>query len=79
MRRYPYSFILLCGLGVAAAIPGLLAVSGHGAWLPPVLADSGAGIALLVTAVALIGSGLFPLVISRLIAADAARKTAADS
>lgn len=70
MRRYPFSFIALTVLGVASGAAGALALSGGGAWIHPVLNDTGAGIALLVTAVALVGSGFFPLVISRLIAND---------
>lgn len=70
MRPYPYSFLILTGLGIASAIPGLLSLAGFGTLIHPVLADTGAGIALMVTAIALVGSGLFPLVISRLISAD---------
>ncbi|WP_459950082.1 hypothetical protein [Denitratisoma sp. agr-D3] len=66
MRRYPLSFLILTALGLLTALPGLAALTGVGARLHPLLADTGTGIALLVSAVALIGSGLFPLVISRL-------------
>ena len=41
-----------------------------GTALHPILADSGAGIALLVTAVSLIISGFFPLVLRRLAERD---------
>lgn len=65
-RRYPLSFIILSGLGVLCAIPGLLSVAGFGALLHPVLDDPMAGLAFIVSAVALIGSGAFPLVIAKL-------------
>lgn len=66
MRRYPASFIVLTTLGVATCIPGLISVAGGGASLHPLLEDPMAGLALVVSAVALIGSGLFPFVIARL-------------
>ena len=66
MRRYPVSFIALTSLGVVTAVPGLASVAGFGAGLHPVLEDPMAGLALLVSSVALIGSGLFPFVIARL-------------
>lgn len=73
MRRYPLSFIALTSLGVLVALPGIASLAGFGAALHPLLADTGTGLALLVSAIALIGSGLFPLVISRLMRADAAK------
>ena len=66
MRRYPLSFIVLSALGVLCASPGLLSVAGFGALLHPVLDDPMAGLAFIVSAVALIGSGAFPLVIEKL-------------
>jgi hypothetical protein len=66
MRRYPLSFIVLSTLGVLCAIPGLISIAGFGAVLHPVLDDPMAGLAFIVSAVALIGSGAFPLVIERL-------------
>ncbi len=66
MRRYPFSFIVLTALGVLCAIPGLLSVAGFGALLHPVLGDPMAGLAFIVSAVALVGSGAFPLVIEKL-------------
>ncbi|HEY6897626.1 MAG TPA: hypothetical protein VI279_10210 [Rhodocyclaceae bacterium] len=71
MRRYPLSFLILTALGLFTALPGIAAVAGYGQAIHPLLADTGAGIALLVSAVALIGSGLFPLVIARLAAGEA--------
>ena len=56
MRRYPLSFIALTTLGVLCAIPGLLSLAGMGASMHPVLDDPMAGLAFIVSAVALIGS-----------------------
>ena len=64
--RYPFSFIALTTLGVLCAIPGLLSLLGLGASIHPVLDDPMAGLAFIVSAVALIGSGAFPLVIAKL-------------
>jgi len=71
MRRYPISFVVCTVLGILCAIPGIVSMAGFGAAIHPVLADEGAGFAFLVSAVALVGSGLFPLVIARLRAAEA--------
>jgi hypothetical protein len=65
-RRYPFSFIALTALGVLCAIPGLVSLFGFGASIHPVLDDPMAGLAFIVSAVALIGSGAFPLVIAKL-------------
>ena len=66
MRRYPLSFIFLTVLGVLCAIPGLISIVGFGAALHPVLEDPLAGLAFIVSAIALLGSGAFPLVIEKL-------------
>jgi len=66
MRRYPFSFIALTALSVLCAIPGLVSLAGFGASLHPVLEDPMAGLAFIVSAIALIGSGAFPLVIAKL-------------
>ena len=66
MRRYPLSFIVLTALGVLCAIPGLISIAGFGAVMHPVLDDPMAGLAFMVSSVALVGSGAFPLVIERL-------------
>lgn len=66
MRRYPISFIVLTALGVLCAIPGLISIAGFGAALHPILDDPMAGLAFIVSAVALVGSGAFPLVIEKL-------------
>lgn len=66
MRHYPISFLALSGLGILSTIIGLISVAGFGALLHPVLEDPMAGLAFLVSAIALIGSGAFPLVIEKL-------------
>lgn len=66
MRRYPLSFVSLAGLGVLCAIPGVVSLAGFGAELHPVLGDPMAGLAFIVSAIALIGSAAFPLVIEKL-------------
>lgn len=66
MRRYPFSFIALTLLAVLCAIPGLISLAGFGASLHPVLDDPMAGLAFIVSAVALLGSGAFPLIIEKL-------------
>ena len=66
LRRYPPAFIILSALGMLCVIPGLFSVAGVGDLLHPLLADPMAGLAFIVSAVALIGSGAFPLVIEKL-------------
>ena len=66
MRRYPFSFIALTALGVLCAIPGLINLAGFGAAIHSLLDDPMAGLAFIVSAVALFGSGAFPLVIEKL-------------
>lgn len=70
MRRYPLSFITLTGLGLLCAIPGSISLAGFGGSLHPVLDDPMAGLAFIVSAIALIGSGLFPLAIAKLKAGE---------
>ncbi len=70
MRRHPASFVILCALGVLTALPGLVSLAGFGATLQSILEDPMAGLALLVSALALIGSGLFPYFIARLMQRD---------
>jgi membrane-bound ClpP family serine protease len=66
MRRYPVSFVVLTILGILCAIPGVLSLAGQGGMIHPVLDDEMAGLAFIVSAVALLGSGAFPLVIEKL-------------
>ncbi len=70
MRRYPISFIILTTLGLACAILGAMSIAGFGNSLHPVLEDPMAGLVFIVSAIALIGSGAFPLVIEKLKNAD---------
>lgn len=66
MKNLPLSFIVMEILGLLCLIPAVASLAGVGVSLHPILADSGAGIALLVTAISLVISGLFPLVLRRL-------------
>lgn len=47
-------------------LPGLVSLAGFGGAIHPLLDDPLAGLALFVSALALIGSGLFPFFIARL-------------
>ncbi|WP_434514769.1 hypothetical protein AB6Q56_19980 [Dechloromonas sp. ARDL1] len=66
MRRYPRSFIILTALGALCTLPGAIGLAGFGGLLHPVLDDPMAGLAFIISAVALFGSGAFPLVIEKL-------------
>lgn len=66
LRHYPASFLILTALGILCAIPGLLSLLGFGGLLHPVLEDPMAGLAFIISAIALVGSGAFPLVIEKL-------------
>lgn len=66
MKRYPFSFVALCLLGLAATLPGLASLAGVGGLIHPVLDDPMAGLAFIVSALALFGSAGFPLVLARL-------------
>lgn len=78
MKNLPFSFIVMEFLGLLCLVPAVASLAGFGALLHPILADSGAGIAALVTAVSLIISGFFPFVLRRLMVQeeqqDAARR-----
>ena len=56
--------------GLACLAAGLLLLAGFGADLHPLLEESGAGLVLLVSGVALLGSAAFPLVLAELAAKD---------
>ena len=64
--RMPLAALVLFVLAALALIPALMCFAGEGARLHPALSDPMAGLAFLVSAVALAGSGAFPLVLSRL-------------
>lgn len=70
-RRWPLSFIALSFLGAVAGLAGFAALAGLMQGVHPLFNDGlAAGLALIVTAVALILSGLFPLVLRRLAARE---------
>ncbi len=61
----------LLGLpGMVCLCAGLLLLAGDFASLHPLLAGSAAGLALLVSAIALLGSAAFPVVLRRLAERD---------
>ena len=62
----PLAALVLFVLAALALIPALMCFAGEGARLHPALSDPMAGLAFLVSAVALAGSGAFPLALSRL-------------
>jgi hypothetical protein len=64
--RMPLPALVLFVLAALVLIPALMCFAGEGARLHPALSDPMAGLAFLVSAVALAGSGAFPLVLSRL-------------
>ena len=49
---------------------GALLLAGFGAGLHPLLQESGAGLVMIVSGVALVGSAAFPLVLAELAAKD---------
>ena len=72
LRHYPASFLILTALGILCAIPGLLSLLGFGGLLHPVLEDPMAGLAFIISAIALVGSGAFPRVNEKLKADEGA-------
>ncbi len=68
MRNAPLFAWLLLALGVLTLAAGLLVGLGIGSTLHPLLASPGSGVVLLVSALALIASAAFPLVLTRLAA-----------
>ncbi|TVO67909.1 hypothetical protein [Denitromonas ohlonensis] len=61
---------LMIVIGALCTIFGLALMAGLGADWHPLLATDGAGIVMLVSGIALAGSGAFPLVFARLAAGD---------
>jgi len=59
-------------LGLACLVAGLALMLGIGRDLHPLLANSGAGLAIVVSGVALVGSAAFPVAVARLMARDEA-------
>ena len=66
-RHWPLSFLILTLLAALAGAAGVAAFAGLLQGLHPLFNDGvAAGLALLVSAIALFLSGLFPLVLRRL-------------
>ena len=70
LKRLPAGAWLLGIPGLACLAAGLVLLAGLGADLHPLLQESGAGLVLLVSCVALLGSAAFPLVLAELAARD---------
>lgn len=70
LRRLPVGAWLLGAPGLLCLVAGGLLLAGLGADLHPLLQESGAGLVLLVSGVALVGSAAFPLVLAELAAKD---------
>lgn len=70
LRRLPVGAWLLGVPGLLCLVAGGLLLVGLGADLHPLLQESGAGLVLLVSGVALVGSAAFPLVLAELAAKD---------
>ncbi|ACR01403.1 MULTISPECIES: hypothetical protein [Thauera] len=69
--RLPLVALALFGLAAVSLGAALLCFAGLGALLHPALSDPMAGLAFLVSAIALAGTGAFPLVFARLARRDA--------
>lgn len=65
-RRWPISFVILSLLGGICLLLGLFALGGMLRGRHPLFNDDMAGWALIVSAIALLLSGAFPLVLRRL-------------
>ncbi|HQA11917.1 MAG: hypothetical protein KAX47_02185 [Zoogloea sp.] len=70
LKKLPAGAWLLGIPGLACLVAGLLLLAGFGTDLHPLLQESGAGLVLLVSGVALVGSAAFPLVLAELAAKD---------
>ena len=66
MRHWPISFLVLTALGIVCLIAGFAALAGLLLGSHPLFNDDMAGWALIVSAIALLLSGAFPLVLRRL-------------
>lgn len=72
-RGLPLATWLLGIPGIACLVAGLILIVGDPGTLHPILAEAGTGIVLVVSAIALLGSAAFALVLQRLAAADTDR------
>lgn len=64
--RIPLTAWILGLCGIACMIAGLFVVASDMGSIHPILGDTGTGIALIASAVALIGSAAFPVALARL-------------
>ena len=69
-KRLPAVAWLLGVPGLLCLLAGGLLLAGVGTDLHPLLRESGAGLVLLVSGVALVGSAAFPVVLAALAARD---------
>ncbi len=65
--RLPISFLVMEGLALLCLVPAVASLAGYGSHVHPLLGDTAAGITLLVTAISLLVSGIFPLVLRGMI------------
>ena len=66
-HHWPWTFLAFTALGIVATVVGVAALFGLMAGIHPIFDDGiAAGLALIVTAVALFLTGAFPLVLRRL-------------
>ncbi|MCK6386353.1 hypothetical protein [Zoogloea sp.] len=70
LKRLPAGAWLLGVPGLMCLAAGALLLAGFGAELHPLLQESGAGLVMIVSGVALVGSAAFPLVLAELAAKD---------
>ena len=74
-RHWPISFLILASLGVICLVAGIAALAGLLRNSHPLLRDDMAGWGLIVSAIALLLSGAFPLVLRRLQEHDTPKQT----
>lgn len=66
-HHWPWTFLAFTALGAITTLVGIAALAGLMAGVHPIFNDgTAAGLALIVTAVALFLTGAFPLVLRRL-------------
>ena len=66
-HHWPWTFVAFTLLGLAALAAGIAALAGLLEGVHPIFNDGvAAGLALIVTAIALVLTGVFPLVLRRL-------------
>ncbi|MBL8484448.1 MAG: hypothetical protein JNJ60_19795 [Rhodocyclaceae bacterium] len=70
ISHYPIGALLMVFLGAVCLVFGGVLMMGFGHDWHPLLASSNAGLVFAVSGVALVGSGIFPIVFALLAAAD---------